>query len=431
MKKIRIIPIALLIFMMLLIGIIPAMSAEKEEGGFLLGDVSLDGEVTILDATLIQRYLSSEDISLNDEQLQYADCDHDGKVTVVDANIISKKMLKYNIVYPVGIVVTEEQLDTVFGAVEKAASSEPSAEPAESGGKSVQRMPQRETVTPIESPPMNRQDVPLVSPTTTPVPERIASPAKVDFAPMKGVDVSYANGDVDMQKIKDAGFEFVMIRCGYGSDMKSQDDSQYENNVKKAEQVGMYWGTYLYSYALNVSDAQSEVAHTTRLLKGKKPSMPIAFDMEDADGYKERNGFPSNQTLVDICKTYLSGIKDAGYYPILYTGLDYIGPRLNNDPTLIEEYDIWFAQWWTECEYDGSNLGMWQYGGEVNFLEDPAIPGVGLIDQNYCYRNYPEIIRSGGYNNWSLASYNMVDNIIFEEENAEELIAAKGFDEPA
>ena len=100
----------------------------------------------------------------------------------------------------------------------------------------------------------------------------------------KGVDISSLNGDVNIQKIKNAGYDFVMIRCGYGSDLSVQDDSQFENNVKKCEAAGVPWGAYLYSYALNIEDAVSEARHVIRLLKGKRPTMPIAFDMEDADG---------------------------------------------------------------------------------------------------------------------------------------------------
>ena len=94
----------------------------------------------------------------------------------------------------------------------------------------------------------------------------------------KGVDISAANGNVDIKRIKDAGYDFVMIRCGYGSDIKSQDDSQFENNVKKCDEIGMPWGVYLYSYALTVEDAKSEAQHVLRLIKGKKPLLPIAFD---------------------------------------------------------------------------------------------------------------------------------------------------------
>lgn len=215
----------------------------------------------------------------------------------------------------------------------------------------------------------------------------------------KGVDISKHNGDVDMSKIKKAGYDFVMIRCGFGGDYTSQDDAKFEANVKKCEAAGMPWGVYLYSYALNTDDAKSEVAHTLRLLKGKKPTLPIAFDMEDADGYKKKNGMPSNATLVKICKTYLKGIKDAGYYPMLYASLSWINNQLN-DSALLNSYDIWLAQWNTECKYKGDTLGIWQYGGETNYIDGNSISGVGTIDKNFCYKDYPLLIVNQGYNNW-------------------------------
>ena len=97
----------------------------------------------------------------------------------------------------------------------------------------------------------------------------------MNYKGKKGVDISSVNGDVDIQKIKDAGYDFVMIHCGFGSDIKSQDDSQFENNVRKCEKIGMPWGTYLYSYALNTDEAKSEAEHVIRLLKNKKPSFPV------------------------------------------------------------------------------------------------------------------------------------------------------------
>ena len=103
----------------------------------------------------------------------------------------------------------------------------------------------------------------------------------------KGVDISYANGNINLSKVKDAGYSYVMIRCGYGSDIRSQDDAQFESNVSKAEALGMPWGVYLYSYATNVSEAQSEVEHVKRLLKGKKPTMPVALDVEDTAWYQK------------------------------------------------------------------------------------------------------------------------------------------------
>ena len=103
---------------------------------------------------------------------------------------------------------------------------------------------------------------------------------------MKGIDVSSHN-TVNWDAAKEAGLEFAMLRCGYGNDQADQDDRTFEENVKACERLGIPWGAYLYSYALNTADAKSELAHLLRLLKGKKPLFPIAIDMEDGDGYKE------------------------------------------------------------------------------------------------------------------------------------------------
>lgn len=224
----------------------------------------------------------------------------------------------------------------------------------------------------------------------------------MSLAGKKGVDISSLNGDVSIQKIKNAGYDFVMIRCGYGDDLTSQDDSQFEANVKKCEAAGIPWGAYLYSYALNIQDAVSEARHVIRLLKGKKPTMPIAFDMEDADGYKRKNGMPSNQMLVDICKRFLAEMKRVGYYPMLYASLSWLNNQLN-DSSLLNSYDVWVAQWNKTCDYKKS-YGMWQYGGETNFIESNSISGVGVVDKNKCYKDYPTIIKNGGYNGWKKAA---------------------------
>ncbi len=228
--------------------------------------------------------------------------------------------------------------------------------------------------------------------------QKIIAKIYVPLTGKKGVDVSNHNGDIDIAKIKAAGYDFVMIRCGFGDDLASQDDKRFEKNVKKCEEAGMPWGVYLYSYALTVSEAESEVAHTLRLLKGKKPTMPIAFDMEDADGYKEKNGMPSQKNLAKICKTYLEGIEEAGFYPMLYMSLSWV--KNFEDKELLGAYDIWLAQWNSECSYNGETLGIWQYGGETNYIDGNSISGVGVIDKDFCYKDYPLLIKNQHYNGW-------------------------------
>ncbi len=217
----------------------------------------------------------------------------------------------------------------------------------------------------------------------------------------KGVDISYANGNIDLNKVKSAGYRYVMIRCGYGSDMVSQDDAQFEANVKKAESLGLPWGVYLYSYATCKAEALSEVEHVKRLLKGKRPTLPIALDVEDS-GYYTRHGCYNKATITEVVKTFIEGIRKAGYYPMIYTGLYWLGSYI--DKSVYMSCDLWIAQWSRSCQYTGDNLGMWQYGGETNLLESNSISGVGVIDKDICYKDYPTIIKQGGYNGWAKGS---------------------------
>lgn len=217
----------------------------------------------------------------------------------------------------------------------------------------------------------------------------------------KGVDVSYANGNIDLGKVKAAGYGYVMIRCGYGSDLLTQDDAQFEANVRKAESLGLPWGAYLYSYATCKAEALSEVEHVKRLLKGKKPTMPIALDVEDS-AYYTRHGCFNKATITEVVRTFIEGIRKAGYYPMIYTGIYWLGGYI--DKSVYMSCDLWIAQWNSTCQYTGDNLGMWQYGGEVNYLESNSISGVGVIDKDICYRDYPTIIKNGGYNGWTKGS---------------------------
>ncbi len=59
----------------------------------ILGDVNINGEVTILDATFIQRHLAKLE-TLNDEQLKRADTDKNGNITIKDATQIQMLIAK-------------------------------------------------------------------------------------------------------------------------------------------------------------------------------------------------------------------------------------------------------------------------------------------------------------------------------------------------
>lgn len=208
---------------------------------------------------------------------------------------------------------------------------------------------------------------------------------KQKMSEILGIDVSNHQGQINWDMVKSEGkVKFAMLRIGVGSDIQNQDDKYFERNVAECERLGIPWGAYIYSYALNTIDAESEKNHILRLLRGKSPSYPIAFDMEDADGYKARHGMPSKETLVDICYTALLGIEQAGYYAALYASKSWLDNQLNSQK--LDRFDKWVAQWSEKCTYS-KPFGMWQ------FTSDGTVSGIGgRVDMNKAFYDFPSII---------------------------------------
>lgn len=196
---------------------------------------------------------------------------------------------------------------------------------------------------------------------------------------LKGIDVSFAQGRVDWDKLK-SNIDFAIIRCGYGNNQANQDDVQWARNVAECSRMNIPWGAYLYSYATNIAEAESEAAHALRLLEGLKPAYPVYIDMEDADGYKAKRGGISKQLATDICRIFCERLTAAGYTAGVYANKDWAVNRL--DMAQLSKWTFWLAQYNSKVTYAGK-YDMWQYSS------DGAMPGIsGRIDLNYCFKDF-------------------------------------------
>lgn len=65
------------------------VSGKVTVNNYVVGDVNRDGEITIADATLLQKYVAHI-VSFDNQQLYLADTDSDGNVTISDATEIQK-----------------------------------------------------------------------------------------------------------------------------------------------------------------------------------------------------------------------------------------------------------------------------------------------------------------------------------------------------
>ena len=203
----------------------------------------------------------------------------------------------------------------------------------------------------------------------------------------KGIDVSYHNGTIDWKRVKQSEVEYAIIRCGYGTNDKNQDDKKWEENVKGCIDNNIPYGVYLYSYADTVEKASSEADHAIRLLQGKKLKYPVYYDLEE---YKLRDKI-SKQTIADIAQTFCDKLSAKGYTVGIYANKDWFTNYLTD--SRFNNWTKWVAQYNTVCNYKGK-YDMWQCSSTGR------VPGIsGNVDLNYSYSPFENSYGSGNTNN--------------------------------
>ena len=204
----------------------------------------------------------------------------------------------------------------------------------------------------------------------------------------RGIDISAHQGNIDLSSLK-SQIDFVIIRVGYGT--KGSIDDKFRRNADLCEQLGIPYGFYWYSYALDTNGASQEAGHFLDAIAGYNPTYGCWFDMEDADGYKARNGMPSYSTLRDMCYTFCERVENAGYYSGVYASLSWFNNQLAGDR--LARFDKWVAMWPTSggkqrgldvSPDEKSGWSMWQ------FTSDGKFNGYsGRLDTNYAYHDFP------------------------------------------
>ena len=203
----------------------------------------------------------------------------------------------------------------------------------------------------------------------------------------KGIDVSYYNGTIDWKRVKQSEVEYAIIRCGYGTNDKSQDDKKWEENVKGCTDNNIPYGVYLYSYADTVEKASSEADHAIRLLQGKKFKYPVYYDLEE-DAIRKKL---SKTEIANIAKTFCNKLSAKGYTVGIYANKDWFTNYLTD--SCFNNWTKWVAQYNTVCNYQGK-YDMWQCSSTGR------VPGIsGNVDLNYSYSPFENSYGGGNTNN--------------------------------
>lgn len=206
-----------------------------------------------------------------------------------------------------------------------------------------------------------------------------------------GIDVSYANKNIDWRQVKADGVDFALIRSGFGW---GGGDDQFENNVRGCKDNGIPFGIYHYSYAWDASSSRSEATWCLSQLQraGASPSdlsLPVFYDLEN-----ERDGRPcgiddnSNRRYIDggpsvfadMARSFCDTVANAGYSTGVYANLKWWRNYLT-DP-YFSNVEKWVAQYNRNLDYIG-DCAIWQYSSSG------SVSGVnGRVDVNWSYRDW-------------------------------------------
>lgn len=205
----------------------------------------------------------------------------------------------------------------------------------------------------------------------------------------KIIDISEYQSGADLEAVYNDGISGFIFRLGYGNNETSQDDKSFEDFVSQAERIGAPWGAYIYSYAISCCDAESEIAHTFRVLAGRKPKLGVWWDLEDS-GHKEESGFNDFEQAPLVrgwAKKFIAAMQGSGLRGGLYCNLNYVR---NIDFGSIE--NLWVAGYFTNPDLNNPpyRCDMWQYSSEGH------VSGIGgRVDMNAVYAKWIDDVIAG------------------------------------
>ena len=190
-------------------------------------------------------------------------------------------------------------------------------------------------------------------------------------------DISTWQTELDYNTLRSKA-NYCIIRAGFSV----SKDNMFEEHYKNLQ--GLNLGAYWYSYAESVEEAKQEARKFLEVIDGKKFTLPLYLDIEDAS----MSGL-GRATLNEIVTAFGEIIENAGYYFGVYTNLNWYRNYLSGYE-LNKKYDWWIACWSTNSPTN-VDYGVWQYTNDYNLSGK-------RIDGDYVLKDYPTIIRNAGLN---------------------------------
>lgn len=205
--------------------------------------------------------------------------------------------------------------------------------------------------------------------------------------PCRGIDVSHWQGVVDWKNVSKY-FKFVILKAG-GSDAGFYKDSRFEYNYLKAKEVGLSIGAYYFvgKKCTSAEAGRLDADRFANILEGKQFDMPVYLDFE-APSTKNKKG--NTDAAVAFCER----MEDLGYFVGIYAS-DISGFAERLYLSRCKPFTLWVARYGSLPRYVSKyDMHQTTSKGRIKGID-------GYVDLNTCYKDFPSIIKSYGFNGFN------------------------------
>ena len=191
-----------------------------------------------------------------------------------------------------------------------------------------------------------------------------------------GIDVSEWQGEIDFEKIKEAGCEFVFMRMGFSHEGDLTLDKEFKRNIDEANKFGMPAGIYLFCYDSTEQQLRSTLYWMFQELEGYDIDLPIVFDWENFRHFQTYG--MSFQDLNHLYDVFEQEVNSRGYRSMLYGSKYYLQEIWYDTDTR----PVWLAQYTDWPSYQGE-YEYWQVcdTGRIDGIDGYVDFDIGFIKE--------------------------------------------------
>lgn len=208
----------------------------------------------------------------------------------------------------------------------------------------------------------------------------------------KGIDVSKWQTDIDWDKVRDSGVEFVIVRVGYrgGETGALGEDARYKEHIEGALKAGLKVGVYFFSQAITEEEAVEEADFVLQRIYKYDIQLPVVIDYE----YMANNtgrlyaADLTREEATDVVNAFCERVTQYGYAGMVYANRSMLTNDLDAED-ISPKYRVWLANYQSPQMTDFEEEPTTSYTGKYDFFQFSSkgkVPGInGDVDLDYWY----------------------------------------------